>query len=75
MAKGGIDLPDRPEFKPDPILLGDRQRLSNIFGQLTSGDLTGDLEFLQPLVDRDPEITSLALQQATQVLEPEFQDI
>ena len=66
MADNKIDIPNRPQFQSDALLGQDRSRLSNIFGQLTSGDLTGDLAFLQPLVERDPEITQLALQQAEQ---------
>ena len=68
MGKKKIDIPKQPTFQPDALLQGDRQKLSDIFGKLTSGDLTGDLAFLQPLVERDPEITRLALEQATQVL-------
>jgi len=65
----------QPTFKADPQVTAGRNRLFGLSEQLTSGDFSGDLEFLQPLVDRDPEITRLALEQATSVLEPEFQDI
>ena len=73
-GKKSVDV-QAPEFAKDPLLQQDRGSLSETFRGLTGGDFldeSSDLGFLAPLTQRDPEMTSLALEEAQGLLGPQF---
>ncbi len=67
-----LDLPATPTYQQNPNLGSNITFGSDLNKQLLSGDLSGNLSWLQPLVN--PNNSAAALQSAQGLLQPQFRD-
>lgn len=73
MAKGKpLNLPNAPTYQEDPMLRDTYQSLTGYGNQLSSGDFSGNLSWLSPLLN--PNNSANALSQAQGILQPQFRD-
>lgn len=67
-----LKLPDTPTYQTDPNYQQGVNSLQQYGNQLSSGDLSGNLSWLQPLLNNNNSANALAAAQG--VLQPQFRD-
>ena len=67
-----LELPAPPTYKQPELALSNNSLLSDYGKKLSSGDLTGNLSWLSPLVNNNNSANSLAYAQA--LLQPQLRD-
>lgn len=72
MKSKKLELPAPPTYQKPQLAIDNNKLLSDYGKSLSSGDFTGNLEWLKPLISNDNGQNALAYAQAT--LQPQFRD-